>query len=285
VVTSTAVEATIPDVQAAQAIGARLDDPRELLAELFNARPTVSVSPAPAANPPSTGMIGWILYATGRDPIVMNGAVMKNFVSAATPFASALVGKSGIFVSEVDESDGSIARYAPHVAVLNNISLDHKTMEELRALFADFLTKAKISVVNADDAETAALAAKIAPPNKISYSLRDESADLYASAITPAPDGIAFTVRAKGGADVRLHLQVPAGTTSPTHSPRSPRLGRSMCRWRRRRRRWSNLAASGGGWKRRHGTWRHGDRRFRAQPGQDRCHPQYAARLSRAASS
>ncbi len=31
-----------------------------------------------------TGMIGWILHAAGRDPTVMNGAVMKNFVSRRT---------------------------------------------------------------------------------------------------------------------------------------------------------------------------------------------------------
>jgi UDP-N-acetylmuramate-alanine ligase len=29
-----------------------------------------------------------------------------------------------VFVSEVDESDGSIALYRPNVAVLNNVSLD-----------------------------------------------------------------------------------------------------------------------------------------------------------------
>ena len=43
-----------------------------------------------------------------------------------------------LFVSEVDESDGSIALYRPEVAVLNNVSLDHKAMDELRRLFADF---------------------------------------------------------------------------------------------------------------------------------------------------
>ncbi len=41
-----------------------------------------------------------------------------------------------LFVSEVDESDGSIALYQPEVAVLTNISLDHKEMAELRSLFA-----------------------------------------------------------------------------------------------------------------------------------------------------
>jgi len=56
-------------------------------------------------------MIAWILHKAGLDPTVMNGAVMKNFMTSSTPFASALVGKGNVFVSEVDESDGSIAQY------------------------------------------------------------------------------------------------------------------------------------------------------------------------------
>ena len=45
--------------------------------------------------------------------------------------------------------------------MLNNISLDHKSMEELRALFRDFVAKAKAAVLNLDNAETAALAAEL----------------------------------------------------------------------------------------------------------------------------
>ncbi len=210
VVTSTAVEATIPDVKAAQDIGARLVIRAELLAELFNAAPQSVAIGGTSGKSTTTGMAGWILYATGRNPTVMNGAVMTNFATPDAPFASALVGRSGIFVSEVDESDGSIARYSPHVAVLNNISLDHKTMDELRALFRDFLGKAKIAVLNRDDAETAALAAGVPAENAITYSLNDPAADLLASNLAPAPDGIAFDVRdRKTGATVHIHLKVP----------------------------------------------------------------------------
>jgi UDP-N-acetylmuramate--alanine ligase len=99
-------------------------------------------------------MIAWILYATRRDPTVMNGAVMKNFVAGDFPFASAIVGEGDIFVSEVDESDGSIALYNPTIAVLNNIALDHKSMDELRSLFTDFIGKAQVAVLNLDNEET-----------------------------------------------------------------------------------------------------------------------------------
>ena len=61
-----------------------------------------------------------------------------------------------MFVSEVDESDGSIALYRPEVAVLTNITLDHKEMDELRGLFAGFLGAARKAVVNLDDPEARA---------------------------------------------------------------------------------------------------------------------------------
>ena len=83
---------------------------------------------------------------------------MKNFVAPDAPFASARVGAGDVFVSEVDESDGSIALYRPRVAVLLNVSLDHKSLEELRELFGNFQVVQKISAINLDDSESAALA-------------------------------------------------------------------------------------------------------------------------------
>ena len=87
-----------------------------------------------------TGMIGWILHALHRQPTVMNGAVMKNFVSPGAPFASALVGDPELFVSEVDESDGSIALYQPERRGARPTSASTiMTMDELRSLFGGFL--------------------------------------------------------------------------------------------------------------------------------------------------
>src|SRR3546814_8559235 len=92
-------------------------------------------------------MLGWILDRAGARPTVMNGAVMRNFADEATPFASALVGDAAIYVSEVDESDGSIALYRPDVAVVTNISLDHKSLDELHRLFGDFAGKARVAEI------------------------------------------------------------------------------------------------------------------------------------------
>jgi UDP-N-acetylmuramate--alanine ligase len=109
----------------------------------------------------------------------------------------------------VDESDGSIARYTPHIAVLNNVTLDHKSMEELRRLFGGFLAKAQTAVINLDDPEAAALGGALAPERRRTYSLMDASADLLATALRPRPDGIDFTVREQDGESANVRLSTP----------------------------------------------------------------------------
>jgi UDP-N-acetylmuramate--alanine ligase len=155
-------------------------------------------------------MIGWILYATRRDPTVMNGAVMKNFVSGDAPFASAIVGTSGVFVSEVDESDGTIALYNPTIAVLNNIALDHKSMDELRRLFGDFVSKARTAVLNLDNGETRHLYETLKPRDALTYSLEDPTASFFGSDIVVAPDGLSCIVTETAtGEKARICLQTP----------------------------------------------------------------------------
>ena len=156
-VASAAIEDSVPDIARAKQLGLpRLGRP-ELLSELLNAANCSVAVGGTSGKSTVTGMIGWILHACGRKPTVMNGAVMKNFAKADAPFASALAGDPDLFVSEVDESDGSIALYRPSVAIINNVSLDHKEMDELRRLFTDFGNVAGAAIVNADDAEAAAL--------------------------------------------------------------------------------------------------------------------------------
>jgi UDP-N-acetylmuramate--alanine ligase len=96
VVASAAVEESVPDVAAARRSGTQLVTRAELLAQLFNAARTAIGVAGTSGKSTTTGMIGWILAAAGLDPTVMNGAVMKNFVSASVPFASALVGDRAV---------------------------------------------------------------------------------------------------------------------------------------------------------------------------------------------
>ncbi len=208
-VASAAVEDTVPEVVRAKAIGAVRMSRAELLARLFNAAPQGIAVGGTSGKSTVTGMIGWIMTEAGRDPTIMNGAVMKNFVSADAPFASARVGGGAAFVAEVDESDGSIALYRPAVAVLNNVSLDHKSLEELRALFGDFLACAGIGVVNVDDPESAALLPRAAQALTFGFGA--------AAQISVVPDSVtegATTISAAvldraGGAVYPLALRIP----------------------------------------------------------------------------
>ena len=204
-VTSAAVEDTIPDVVRARELGLAHKTRPQFLAELLNgAKRSVAVG-GTSGKSTVTGMIGWILQAAHRQPTVMNGAVMKNFVTPSAPFASALVGDPELFVSEVDESDGSIALYRPEVAVLTNISLDHKEMAELRSLFGAFLLRAGKSVLNLDDPETRALADLVPPGKCLGYGFDSPGAELMGKNLALLADGVSFTAIADGeSVEVRL---------------------------------------------------------------------------------
>ena len=195
-VTSAAVEDTVPDVIRARELGLEHVTRPEFLARLLNAAQRSVAVGGTSGKSTVTGMIGWILHACHRQPTVMNGAVMKNFVTPSAPFASALVGDPELFISEVDESDGSIALYKPEVAVLTNISLDHKEMAELRSLFAGFLTASRKAVLNLDDPETRALADAVDAERCIGYGFDSPSATLMGKSLELLPDGLRFTVQA-----------------------------------------------------------------------------------------
>ncbi|MDQ8028426.1 MAG: Mur ligase family protein [Brevundimonas sp.] len=209
VVATGAVEDTVPDIGAARAVGATIKTRPQLLSELFNAAPTSIGVAGTSGKSTITGMIAWILHQAGRAPTVMNGAVMKNFADADHPFASALIGGPDLFVSEVDESDGSIARYDPTVAVVSNISLDHKSMEELRDLFGGFTNRAATAVLNLDNPETAALAQTLPADKVVTFALGEEAATLNAHDLEPQPTGMHFTLTEQGGARHAVTLNVP----------------------------------------------------------------------------
>ncbi|GAW42236.1 UDP-N-acetylmuramate--L-alanine ligase [Brevundimonas sp. SH203] len=208
VIATGAIEDTVPDIGAARRAGATIKTRPELLSELFNAAPTSVGVAGTSGKSTITGMIAWILHQTGRNPTVMNGAVMKNFADADHPFASALIGGTDLFVSEVDESDGSIARYDPTVAVVSNISLDHKSMEELRDLFGGFTARATTAVLNLDNPETAALAQSLPAGKAITFGLGEEKADLSAHDLQPLPTGMTFRL-IEGWSEHDVVLNVP----------------------------------------------------------------------------
>jgi len=182
-IASAAIEDTVPEMVRAGELGCLKLSRAELLASLFNTASDSIAIGGTSGKSTTTAMIAWILHECGYDPTVMNGAVMKNFANPANPFASARVGSRDLFVSEVDESDGSIALFQPSIAVLLNVSLDHKSIEELRVLFGNFVAAGGTAVINLDSHEAVGLTNRAA--RLVSFGLRAETAD-----ITVDPDSI-----------------------------------------------------------------------------------------------
>ena len=209
-VASAAIEDTVPEIVRAKELGCPRMSRAELLSQLFNAAPLGIAIAGTSGKSTVTGMTGWICDQAGRDPTVMNGAVMKNYVSPDAPFASARVGEGAVFVSEVDESDGSIALYRPKVAVLGNVSLDHKSLEELRKLFGDFLAAADVAAVNIDDAESAALTGRAKALVSFGIASAEAMLGVVPGSVREAPTSLAAQVIDRRDGSVHaLHLQVP----------------------------------------------------------------------------
>ncbi len=205
---SSAVEDTIPEVKRAKEIGVPILKRAELLAQLFNAAETRIGIGGTSGKSTTTGMVAWILSQSQKNPTVMNGANFLNFVSPSTPFASALVGDKNLFVTECDESDGSIILYHPTIAVLNNIALDHKPVEDLKPIFAQFLNQSKQQVLNIDNPAVADMAESY-HSTALTVGITHPKAMLRATALTHSPTGISAQIQyVTTGERAPLSLQV-----------------------------------------------------------------------------
>lgn len=193
-VVSSAVEKTIPDVQAALTQNIPILKRAELLASLFNAKNGIGIA-GTSGKTTTTGMTGWLLHALNLKPTIANGGVMPNFVgNPASLLGNAVVGGSDLFVAEMDESDGTIEYFTPYIAVLNNITLDHKPFNVIEPLFRDFLMRAReCAVINLDDPRAAQMAS--VHPKTLTYGIDRADADLSATDLKHLPDGISFKVQ------------------------------------------------------------------------------------------
>ena len=209
-VVSSAVEESIPDVKIALEKEIPVVKRGVLLAELFNAAKKKIAVAGTSGKSTVTGMIASILVVLGEEPSFVNGGeILALRENEDDYFSGVRYGQSELFVAEMDESDGSIAHYEPSIAVLNNIALDHKSMEELEQLFGDYLARASDTiVVNADHPRVMDLCSHCAQVNVIRYGIDREDAMLRASDLKPKARGICFTLT-YNGQDYNVSLSVP----------------------------------------------------------------------------
>lgn len=192
-IVSSAIEDSIPDVKKAKELDVNILKRANLLLELFSLSDcSIGVS-GTSGKTTVTGMIATILDDLDFNPTVMNGGRVKNLEKdSGVQTGNLLVGDGKYFVSEMDESDGSIELFSPHIAVLNNIELDHTSMDQLNIYFQGFINRAKSGcVLNIDNDNVAAL---IHPNTAITYGIDNKAADLCAYDMNPMVDGINFHI-------------------------------------------------------------------------------------------
>ena len=137
VVTSTAVQADNPEVQAAKARRIPVVPRAMMLAELMRMRRGSAIA-GTHGKTTTTSLVTSVLAEGGLDPTFVIGGRLN---SAG---ANAKLGSGDYIVVEADESDASFLNLLPVMSVVTNIDADHMEtyghdFERLKAAFRDFL--------------------------------------------------------------------------------------------------------------------------------------------------
>ena len=209
-VVSSAVEDRIPDVKVAKDKNIPIIKRAELLSASFNDKQGIAIG-GTSGKTTVTAMTGCVFDFAGTSPNIVNGGLMNNFIDQTGQPQNTLIGNGDYFIAEVDESDGSIALFNPVVAILNNLALDHKPLEELRVIFAQYLERAtKGCVLNFDNGEVLGLRSHAAG-QLIGYSVSDaDRAHFYARNIRYTETGSCFdVVQSDTGQQIHTILHVP----------------------------------------------------------------------------
>ena len=192
---STAVEDTIPDVKAALSKNIPIKKRSDLLAEIFHHYTHNIAIGGTSGKTTVTAMIGYILDKLGQKPCMIDGGLLLNYANVPG-IPNIIYNEGDICAIEADESDGSIEKYHPYIAVINNISIDHKPIPELQKLFQDFADRAKQGVVVNADCEACK---EIKHPHKktLTFSIESNKADFWAYNIEALPHGIKYSMDGK----------------------------------------------------------------------------------------
>ena len=108
-----------PELQTARARGIPVLGRGACLVALMAGARTIAVSGSHGKTS-TTWFIGHLLTESGADPVVMVGGAV-----GALGGGGARVGRGGLFVAEVDESDGSFTGVRPTIAVVTNLDHEH----------------------------------------------------------------------------------------------------------------------------------------------------------------
>ena len=154
----------------------------------------------------TSGMISQILLMAKADPTIMIGADLPLINSGLN------IGKEDLFVFEACEYQDSFLSFYPTISVVLNVELDHTdyflSLDQMKSSYTKFMQMSKYSVVSMDS-PNALECARLYKGTLIYYSIRDESADLYARNIVLNRGKAEFDAYYKGEFFHHFSLNVP----------------------------------------------------------------------------
>ncbi|MFA4901430.1 MAG: UDP-N-acetylmuramate--L-alanine ligase [Desulfobaccales bacterium] len=197
VVHSTAVKEDNPELAAARARGLNVLRRGEMLAALMQNHYQVAVTGAHGKTS-TTAMTAAILRAGNLDPTVVVGALWDCLGS------NAILGRGEYFVAEADESDSSFTYLSPQISIITNLDREHldhyRDLAHIQETFAGYISRLPAGarvVAWADDPHLAPILAGC-PHELITYSLTQDTADFYATDLSPQGLGYRFRLWHQG---------------------------------------------------------------------------------------
>jgi UDP-N-acetylmuramate--alanine ligase len=186
VVVSSAIREDNPELARAAELGIPVVHRSDALAALMRGLRPIAVA-GTHGKTTTTSMLAVSLTELGLEPSYAIGGDLD------APGSNALHGEGDLFVAEADESDRSFHKYAPEVAIVLNVELDHHanyaSMDEIYESFETFVdrvTEGGTLVVSADHEGARELTRRVAagPVRVVTYG-EAEDADVRVLSIVP----------------------------------------------------------------------------------------------------
>lgn len=193
---SSAIKADNQEIKNAQARGIPTIARAQMLSELMRTKYSIAITGAHGKTT-TTSMIAHLLIEAGQDPTVIVGGHFKNIST------NARWGTGDFLVAEADESDRSLLRLYPTLAVVTNIDLEHldtyTDINDIKQTFSQFLTNIPFygkAIVCVDDAHIVSLL-PLPHVKTIKYGFDSRIADIYAQDVYLEKDHSTFKVYTK----------------------------------------------------------------------------------------
>ncbi|MGW2549139.1 UDP-N-acetylmuramate--L-alanine ligase [Streptomyces sp. NPDC001635] len=208
VVVSSAIRADNPELARAAELGIPVVHRSDALARLMDGLRPIAVA-GTHGKTTTTSMLAVSLTELGLSPSYAIGGDLD------APGSNALHGEGDIFVAEADESDRSFHKYAPEVAIVLNVELDHHanyaSMEEIYESFQTFagrIVPGGTLVVAADHEGARELTRRLAGSVRtVTYG---ESQDADVRILSVVPQGLKSEVTVDlGGSRLTFTVSVP----------------------------------------------------------------------------